>query len=174
MMYFSPSCSCKRQIRRQHGPFLTTEIAVRPFGGATHILPDDGAEAGDPQDAGAAHLVDEQALAGEDGLAEALALVFLDDALGGGDEGVFAHVPRLRPGQAEGGDVAEGRGREHDLARPRVGRVGHLAAGEEFLHGEFDGAFEGDGWRHGDHHAWEGRPVSLFSRNNVLTRDPCG
>lgn len=97
-------------------------------GGQTYVFFDDGSKTAEPQDAVAGDLVDEHALAAEHGLAEALALVVLDDALGGGEEGVLADAPDLGAVEAEEGDVAEGGGGEEDLAGARVVGRGHVAA----------------------------------------------
>jgi hypothetical protein len=121
--------------------------------GNAYIFLYDSAKAAEPENARAGDLVDEHALAAEHGLAEALALVLLGDALGGGEEGVFADAPDLGAVEAQERDVAQRGGREQDLAGPRVVGHGHVAAGEELFHGEFDRAFEGDGWGHGDHDA---------------------
>lgn len=117
----------------------------------THILPDDSAEAGQPKKANAANLVNEETLTAEHGLANALTLVLLSDALGAGEEAVLADRPRVLAGQTDARDVAQHRRREEQLSGTReVGR-GYLPAGHELLHGELDGALEGDGGRHGDH-----------------------
>jgi len=129
----------------------------------THILPNNSAKARDPQHPSPTHLIYEQPFAREHGLAEALTLIVLHHPLRGHDERVLADTPQLGTVETESGDVA-GRGwREEDLAGAGVGRGGHLAASDEFLHREFDGAFESDGGGHGDHDAWN-ESVSLGRR----------
>lgn len=120
---------------------------------STYIFPDNGTETGEPEQAGTAHLVHVQALAAENGLAETLALVILDDALCGRQVRVLSDRPRLFARQAQTGDVAEhGRGQEK-LAGPDVGGTCELGAGDELLHAELDLALERDRVRHGHHDA---------------------
>lgn len=119
--------------------------------GKTYILPDDGAEARQPQKASPADLVDPQALAAEHGLAEPLPLVLLDDALRAGQVPVVADAPALAARQAQAGDVAQEGRAEQQLPGPREGRVAHLAAGDQLLHAELVRALERDGGAHGDH-----------------------
>ena len=60
-------------------------------------------------------------------------------------------------GELDDSDVADGGGREEELARASVGGLGHVAADEGFFEREFDVAFEGYGGGHGDHGAcWGG------------------
>ena len=90
---------------------------------STYILPDDRAQTRDPQNALARHAVDEEALAREHGLAEALGLVLPDHALRRGEKGVLADGPLLVPGHADAGDVAEGGRGEEQFARAGEGRA---------------------------------------------------
>lgn len=77
-IYFSPSTSC-------HGLYQHAATVTQNFcSGKTYILPDNGAETRQPQQASPADLVDPQALAAEHGLAQPLPLVLLDDALRAG------------------------------------------------------------------------------------------
>ena len=142
--------------------------------GNAYIFFDNSTKAAEPEDAGSRDFVDKHALAAEHGLAEALALVILGDALSGGEEGVLADAPDLGAVEAQERDVAQRGGREEDLARPGVVGDAQFAAGEEFLHGEFDGAFEGYGRGHGDHDALCMRQRELLAGSSrVCARWEC-
>ena len=119
----------------------------------THIFTDDGAQALDPQNTSPAELANKQTLAGEHGLAEALRLVILGHARRAREESVFAGAPRLFTRHANVGDVAERERSQQQLARACVRRHRHLAAGDELLHAELDGALESHRGRHGNHAA---------------------
>lgn len=83
-----------------------------------------------------------------------MALVLGHDALSAGQKRVFAHGPLLVAAELDDGDVADGRRREEQLAGACVGGFRHFAADEDFLKGEFYGAFEGYGGGHGNHGTW--------------------
>ena len=119
----------------------------------THILPDDGTQATEPQNSSARDAIREPALAGKHHLAEILSLEVLDDALCASEERVLADVPRLAAGEAHRRDVAQAVRRQDDLAGPGVVRHGDVAAGDQLLHAELDLALDRHGRRHGDHGA---------------------
>jgi hypothetical protein len=122
----------------------------------THVFANDSTQALNPQDTSTAELADEEAFAGEHGLAEALRLVVFDDTSRARQEGIFASTPDLLASQSDVGDVAERKRSKEELARTSVGRYRHLAASNELLHAEFDCALESHGRRHCDHGAWFG------------------
>lgn len=122
-------------------------------GAFTYFLLDNGAKTGDPQQADAANLVHPQALAAEHGLANALALVLLDDALGAGEKAVVADRPGTLAVQADAGDVAQHRRAQEQLARSRKRGRADLGAGHELLHRELVRTLERDGRGHGNHDA---------------------
>lgn len=121
---------------------------------STHVFANDGAQTLDPQDASAAEFADEETLAREHGLAEALGFVVLDNTSRARQESIFACTPGLFARQSDVGDITEREGSKEQLAWSCVGGNRHLAAGNEFLHAEFDCALEGHGRRHCDHGAW--------------------
>jgi len=119
----------------------------------THIFTDDGAQALNPQYTSSAELAHKQTFTREHGLAEALRLVILGHARRAREESVFAGTPRLLARHANIRDIAERERRQKQFTRARVRRHRHLAAGDELLHAELDGALERHGGRHGDHAA---------------------
>lgn len=119
----------------------------------THIFTNDGAQALDPQYTSPAELAHEQTFAREHGLAEALRFVVLGHARRAREESVFAGTPRLLARHANIRDIAERERRQKQFTRASVCGHRHLAASDELLHAELDGALEGHGGRHGDHAA---------------------
>lgn len=102
-MYFSSFCNWNH-VSKSH-----REGSDR---GRTYIFPDNRAETRTPEYALTRDLIHEESLATEHGFADALALVLGDDALGTGEERVFADAPLLGASELDDGDVADGRGRE--------------------------------------------------------------
>lgn len=123
----------------------------------TQVLPNDGAQALNPADADAADLVDEQTLAGEDGLADGLGLVVLRHALRACQKRLLAHGPQVGADEADVGHVAQHVWGDDELARARVDAVCHFPARDQLLHAKLEVALERDGGRHGDHDARLGR-----------------
>lgn len=128
--------------------------------GVTYILPDNGSKARAPQDALSRNLIHEQALTTKHRFAYALRLVLRHNALGTGEERVFADAPRLVAGQLDDGDVTNSSGREQEFAGAGIARFGHVTADKGFLEGEFHAAFKGYGRGHCDHGAWGGVSTS--------------
>lgn len=121
--------------------------------GRTYIFADDGAQALDPENARAAELADEESLAGEHRLAEALRLVVFHDTSRTREERILARAPSLLAREADISDIAKRRRGEQQLSRTRESRRRHLAARHELLHAELDRALERHRGRHGDHGA---------------------
>lgn len=106
-----------------------------------------------PENAGPAELAHKQTFAREHGLTEALRFVILGHARRAREESIFASAPRLLTRHANIRDIAERERSQQQFTRASVGGNRHLAAGDELLHTELDGALEGHGGRHGDHAA---------------------
>lgn len=76
-------------------------------------------------------------------------------------------------------DITEHRRGQQKLAGPGKCRMRHFAA-KDLLHAELDGAFKGDGRRHGDHGAWFGidrtshGKLERQNRVRVAVRDAVG
>lgn len=130
--------------------------------GGTYIFPDNSTETRNPHDPRPTDFIHKQTFPGEHGLADALTLQLFGYALRGGHEGIFAYVPLLAACETNGSDISQERGREEELAGTGVGGCCNLAASDQFLNGEFDSAFKGYGWGHGDHDTWT-LPVSFSS-----------
>lgn len=119
----------------------------------THILPYNRPHTHNPTNPHPTHLIHKQPLAGKHRLTKTLALIILHHSLRARHKSIAAHTPRLLPREADIRHITQRMWREQNLPRTRVSAVHHLPADEEFLHAEFDRAFEGHGGGHGDHEA---------------------
>jgi len=117
------------------------------------------------------HLINEQVLAAKHGLTEPLTLRLLLHLPRAGQESIFAYIPHpsvIRDLQCD--DVAHQRRSQRDGPGSREAGLAHLAAGEHFAHGEFDGAFQFYGRGHVDHGAWFGFDEVVLAELKVQGR----
>jgi len=126
-----------------------------------------GTEACQPHDALAYHVVDEEILAAEESLADALGLGLLGDFRSASEEGIPADNPGRTAIDVESDDIAKEGGSESHTSRSVVGRLGHLAASKELLHGELDLTGQLDVSRHVNHGSRLGAHIGALLEGDV-------